>query len=298
MQKPPHQTESDTTKPQTPVQLVKGFARELWDDHHFWVNTIAMKSGAGAVILAGVFGVGYVVSLPLVVAATGLLACTGLVGFGIFGMVAGANEAWRKIKDTYYKVTGKEAPPLNPSRKKKVFDRWRQNKTVQKILAHPWAQKMRKTRVWRMATRFRQKEEALLGGLAMGGSVVYAAIGGWLLFTQMLALPVIAVGGLLTVATVTAATYLASGISGIYFSAQALIDRRRKSKGEAAQAAKAVDEAKRASQTQHLSPVENQTPMAATLNADFDRARGSAADSANASPMQGNTAPPKPPKAA
>ena len=67
-----NRVEPSATKPLGRIATAKKFSVEIWNDHQFWLNTVAMKSGAGAIVLAGTLGIGYAISLPFLAATTGL----------------------------------------------------------------------------------------------------------------------------------------------------------------------------------------------------------------------------------
>lgn len=284
--------EPNGAKPLGRVATAKKFSREIWNDHQFWLNTVAMKSGAGAIVLAGTLGIGYVVSLPFLAATTGLIVCSGIIGFGVFGIAAGAVRAKNHLRSTYYKATGKEEPPHAPENNKSMTQRLREKPMVQKILAHKFTQKMKDTLAWRMVSKLHHRQEAMLGGLAGVGSVTSVALGGWMLFTALVALPVITAGSLLTIAAVTGLAYLASGISSTYLTVRGLMDSREKKKEAAALAAANV-----AAQidVQNVAPFDSSVPA---ITKDFTAANNDTPLSgvSNVSGQKTVNAPCQPPK--
>lgn len=240
--KPDTDSKASMTRPnpeqQSRFKTAVKFSKEIWHDHQFWLHAVAVKSGAGALLLVGTIGIGYVVSLPFLAATAGIVICSGIVGFGLFGMAAGASRVRDKAIETYYKVTKKEPPAKHadaPGQNWRV--RLMQKPVIQKITTHPLSAKMRDTMAWRLMTKLRHKQEETLIGVAGVGSVMSAAIGGWMLVTSIAALPFIALGSLLTVAVVSAVGVLASAMWGCYLTVKGVIDRREKKKAAAAASA-------------------------------------------------------------
>lgn len=200
------------------------FSRELWNDHEFWIRALAVKGGASAIVVAGVVGISYVVALPFFVAALGIALCGGLISLGLYGVLLGTTSAWEKLRDAYYKtffgIPPKEkAAPAKPLHQQLVehprFQKWKQSKAMQKILG---------SRAWKFTTAVTQKQQDLfLTGLAGTGSIFWGVFSAVTLITQIVVLPVVAIGSLLTFGTVLAVGGLLSGAYGVYLSIDSLL---------------------------------------------------------------------------
>lgn len=206
--------------------IFKNFVKELFNDHGFWVEALAVKGGASAILVAGIVTASYVVALPFLAAATGIAVCTGLVALGVYGISAGSTKAWESLKGIYARATGKAPQEHVYTERKDLLQRLGDSKFVAKIRQHPLSQKIRGSRAWQLTQRFSQKrEDSILGGIAVGGAALTLTLGAVALVSQLLVLPVVAIGTLATFATVTAATSIASGCSGLYFSITGIRDR-------------------------------------------------------------------------
>jgi len=225
--------------------ITKNFAKELFADHGFWVEALAVKGGASAILAAGIVTASYLIAMPFLAAATGIAACTGLVALGVYGIGAGSMKAWESLKAIYARATGKAPKEHVYVERKDLLQRLRDSKPVKKILHHPLSRKFFESRAWQITEKFSQKrEDSILGGIAVGGAALTLTLGAIALTSQLLVLPVVAAGTLLTFATVTAATSIASGCSGLYFSITGLRDRAaHKREMLAAQAARAAQQA-------------------------------------------------------
>lgn len=199
-------------------QRLKSFARELWHDQDLWIRAIAAKGGAGIILATGVIGITHVVALPFFLAAAGLALCGGFIGVGLFGMAYGAKTVWDKLKELYCKtILGREpekkadAPPLH------------ERSFAQKIMRHPWARKLADSRAWKTTQALTQKQQdLLLAGFAGTGSLLWGTISAVTLVTQLLILPVVAIGGLLTVGTAVAVGGLASSVYGVFLAGRSV----------------------------------------------------------------------------
>ncbi|MDE1151307.1 MAG: hypothetical protein PW788_02125 [Micavibrio sp.] len=232
--------------------ICKNFGRELFSDHSFWVEALAVKGGASAILITGIAVATYVVALPFLAMAGGIVAATGLIGIGVYGITAGSVKGWESLKGIYARSTGKAPATPVYTERQDIIQRLKAKPAVQKILQHPMAEKFFNSRAWKTTEKFTsRREDSILGGIAVGGAALTLTLGGIALATQLLVLPVIAVGTLLTFATVTAATTLASGCSGLYFSITGIRDR---AKHKAEMKAHAEAEARLAAQ-QPLPPV-------------------------------------------
>ncbi|MBI1215062.1 MAG: hypothetical protein GC185_04485 [Alphaproteobacteria bacterium] len=199
------------------ARTVKTYAVEIFNEHDLWVEALAVKGGASAVVAAGIVGLSYVVALPFMVAAGGIALCGALIGLGAYGMAAGGARAWDSLKATIARIRGVEPEHHEFPKKRDIFQRLQNTKLIRKIRDSKIAKTITATRAWKVTEKFmRQSEETILGGLALGGAVATLAVGGALLATQVLVLPVVAIGATATFAAVEAVTMIASGAYGLY----------------------------------------------------------------------------------
>jgi hypothetical protein len=199
------------------TRTVKTYAVEIFNEHDLWVEALAVKGGASAVVAAGIVGLSYVVALPFIVAATGVALCGALIGLGVYGMAAGGARAWDSLRGTIARIRGHELPHHQQKPKRDIFQRLQNIRLVRKVCDSKIAKKITATRAWKVTEKFmRQSEETILGGLALGGAVATLALGATLLATQVLILPIVAIGATATFAAVEAVTMIASGIYGLY----------------------------------------------------------------------------------
>ncbi len=214
------------------------FAKEAWDEHDLWIEALAVKGGASAIIIAGVVGLSSVVALPFFAAAGVIAGCGALLGIGIYSCAAAGAKAWESISNVYNRVMGRE-PKIKPHKERKdIIERIACMKWVKKAVETPTAKKIFQSRAWRMTQKFtKRREDTILTSMAVGGAVVTLALGATVLATQVLVLPVVAVGSLLTWATAEVAVCFASGIYGMYLTAESIIKKRREKK-EAKEAAR------------------------------------------------------------
>jgi len=219
------------------------FGKELMHEHEFWVHTLAVKGGVSAIAVAGVLGISYVVALPFMLAATGIAVCGAMVGLGIYGMVAGSARSWYRLRKMYANATGKPMPKRPVRTGKNWLQRQCERPQIKKTLDSKPVIWLRNSRAWKLAQKFTQgQQDNLLGGLAVGGAALSLTVGVIAVATQLAVLPVVAVGGLLTFATVMGASYVISGISGLYFGITGVRHMREKKKAKAAAAAAAQEQ--------------------------------------------------------
>ncbi len=210
--------------------LLKNLGRELSQDHQFWVNTLAVKGGASAVFAAGAIGLSYAITLPFLLGAGAIVLCAGAIGVGIYGAAAGAHIALGKIKGAWWRAKhpGKEMPPekLKPP---KSFAEWLSEKPLmQKLAQTAPIRKITEGRAWKVTKKItRSWEEKILSGLAFGGSVATLLTGAWVLATQIVLLPVIALGTAVAWAAVTGLGALASGGMGLYLWSRDKLERAK-----------------------------------------------------------------------
>lgn len=228
------------TRAQTTTRTSLRFGKELLHEHEFWVHTLAVKGGVSAIAVAGVLGISYVVALPFMLAATGIAVCGAMVGLGVYGMVAGSARSWYRLRKMYANATGKPMPKRPVRTGKTWLQRQCDRPKIKKILESKPVTWLRNSRAWKLTRKFTQgQQDNLLGGLAVGGAALSLAVGVTAIATQLVVLPVVAVGGLLTFATVMGASYVISGISGLYFGITGVRHMREKKKAKAAAAAAA-----------------------------------------------------------
>ncbi|MEZ0223147.1 MAG: hypothetical protein ACAH83_01220 [Alphaproteobacteria bacterium] len=200
------------------------FARGIWDDHDFWIKALAVKGGAGTIVIAAVMAIGHLVALPFLVAAVGIAFCVGLIGVGLYGIFLGTLTIWDKLVEIYYRAFLHRSRKRKAVRRKLLSQRIAESKRIKTLLATPLLQKFLKSRAWKSARRITKKQEDIfLASLAMKGAILSTVVGTSLIMTQILVLPVIAIGSVLTFTTLLAVSTLASGVYGIYLSARYLI---------------------------------------------------------------------------
>lgn len=220
-------------RPSVPVgfwQKTRGVFKEIWDDHKFWLNTIAVKGWASAIVVTGVVGISSVIALPFLAAAAGIALCGGLIALGLYGVGTGAATAWGKLKEAYYKGTGQPVPETHKQDDGPTLLQKLQGKPwAQKIAHHKMTEKLLNSRVWKTTEKL-TKNEAVLGGFAIGGSFASMAIGVTLLATQLLVLPVIALTSLLTFTVVMAVSSTVSGVIGLCIGTGDFVRSLRKKK--------------------------------------------------------------------
>lgn len=215
------------------------FGVELMREHEFWVHALAVKGGASAIVIAAVVGLSYVIAAPFMLAATGIAACGALIGLGVYGVAAGSVRSWMRLRKIHAQVTGKPLPPPRSDDKPGWLARQKARPAVQRLLKTPAVQALFKSRAWKITKKYTEgQQDNVLGGIAVGGAAVSLVLGAVALATQILVLPVVALGGLVTVAAVTAVTYVVSGISGLYFGITGIRHMKKKKREKlAAQAA-------------------------------------------------------------
>lgn len=216
-------------------RMTKAFAKELMHEHEFWVHALAVKGGASAIVIASVLAVSYVVAAPFMLAAAGIAACGAVVGLGAYGIVAGGARSWYRLRKIYANVTGKPLPPKPADKGPNWWQRQCEKPAVRKVLETPVVKGFLNSRAWKMTQKLTTgQQDNVLGGIAVGGAAISLVLGAAALATQILVLPVVALGGLITVAAVTATSYLVSGISGLYFGITGIRHMREKKRAKAA----------------------------------------------------------------
>lgn len=206
----------------------RNFSREIWDDHDFWIRTLAVKGGASAVVVACMVAVSHIVALPFFLAAAGIAACVGVVAIGLYGIFLGGTTAWNKLKGIYSKTFSGNTQKPRTQPKKFLYQKLLENSRIKRLTEKPLVQKFINSRAWRMTESIaRKQQDMFLTGLAGGGSVFLGTLSALTLVTQIALLPVIAVGGLVTLTTVIATGGVLSGAYGIYLSGQKLLQSFR-----------------------------------------------------------------------
>lgn len=207
------------------------FAREAWDEHNLWVEAMAVKGGASAIIIGIAVSISAVAALPFLAAAGVIAACGALVGVGILGCAAGGAKALDSVRNVYARVMGR-APKEKPKKEPlNLIQRLENVGFVKKAMAHPVGQKILNSRAWKLTQKItKSKEDSFVHSLAVGGALVTLAVGAVVLATQVLVLPVIAVGTLATWAVAEVAVCFTSGIYGLYLSGQSIMKKHREKK--------------------------------------------------------------------
>lgn len=199
--------------------VLRNFATSLWDEHEFWINTAAVKGGATAVGLAGAAFLSYAVALPVALAVSGAVVATTMIGLGAYGIVSGSIFVLDRVKATYRRVTGKEAPPPKKPFRQKV----KENAFVRKMASTQFGRMVLKSHAWKLAKKFSRKQDSLMGGLALGGSLSSITMGALFIASQVTVLPVVLVGAGIAMTT--------------YMTVRGVIDHVRIQKGKRAAAA-------------------------------------------------------------
>jgi len=236
------------------AQMTWRFTKELFHEHEFWVHTLAVKGGLSAIAVTGILGISYVVAMPFMVAAAGIAACGAVIGLSAYGMAAGAARGWYRLQKVYAKATGKPMPKRPVREGKTWWQRQCERAFVQKILRSKPVEAFKRSRAWRLTKKYTDgQQDNVLGSLAVGGAVLSLALGATALATQLAVLPVVAVGSLVTFATVMAASYIVSGISGLYFGITGIRHMKKEKQAKAA--------ARAAAQNIAAPVAEGDTPM-------------------------------------
>jgi hypothetical protein len=212
-------------------QKSKNFAKEIWNDHDFWVKALAIKGGAGAVVIAGVVAISHLIALPFLLAAGGIALCGGLIALGLYGAFLGAATIWDKLRSVYYKTFSDKPPEEKMTPDKSFHQKMAESPRLKALQENPFMKKFLNSRVWQATQRITKKQEDIfLAGLAMKGSIFSTVIGISMIATQVVVLPVIAVGSLLTFTTVAAVGAVMGGSYGIYLATRNIIDTLRSKK--------------------------------------------------------------------
>lgn len=223
------------------------FTKELFNDHTFWVKALAVKGGASAIIVTGLVGISAVMSMPLLVAATGITLSVGLIGLGVYGMAAGGVKAWEGLQDVYARTMGRAPKEHVYKERDDLLKRLGETRLFQRMKHHAIAKRIAHSHAWRTTMKFtRNREDSVLGGIAVGGAALSLVVGA-------VALPFVAVGSLLTVATVFTVSSVVSGVTGLYFSITGLREESRLKREHAAKQ-KSLDNAPKTDATD-LAPI-------------------------------------------
>lgn len=230
-----------TRRTKASAQMTWRFTKELFREHEFWVHTLAVKGGLSAIAVTGILGISYVVAMPFMLAATGIAACGAVIGLSAYGMAAGAARGWYRLRKVYAKATGKPMPKRPVREGKTWWQRQCERPFIQKILRSKPVEAFKRSRAWRLTKKYTDgQQDNVLGSLAVGGAVLSLAVGVTALVTQLAVLPVVAVGSMLTFATVMAASYIVSGISGLYFGITGIRHMKKEKQAKAAARAAAA----------------------------------------------------------
>jgi hypothetical protein len=205
------------------------FAREIWNDHEFWIKVLAIKGGASAAVIAGVVGISYVLPLPFIIAAAGISACTGLIGLGLYGVFLGAAGARDKLADIYSKTISHKPRKQKAPSLKRLHRKLLDSPRVKKWMAKPLTQKFLNSRPWKFTLALAQKEQnVFMAALAGTGSVFWGTVSAIALAAV---LPALAIGSVFTFGTALAIGGTISGAYGVYLSVQSMVHSIRAKKG-------------------------------------------------------------------
>jgi hypothetical protein len=246
-----------------PFRFSWAFAKEIFGEHEFWLNTLAVRGGAGAIVAGGAVVVGMTVGLPLALTAAAIAGLGIIASVGIYCIAAGGLQAAQGVRRAYHRACGKPEKEQPPVAVKTLQQRLAERPLVKKWLESKTGKKITQSRAWAMAKKVTQ-EENIVGGMAIGGSVLALAVGIPLLATQIMVLPVIAAGTLLTAGMVIAVSSVSSGLTGLYFSITGLRHQMHRKRAE--------------TQTRNAAPIQPQIsqpqsapmPAAGQLSKDFD----------------------------
>lgn len=196
------------------------FAKAVWNDHDFWLRALAVKGAASAIAVAGAIGITHAVTWPLIPAVAAVSACTGLIGFGVYGVVIGGAYAYDKLREIYaHSFKGKEPAKREPALRR-LYKRLRGSKLVNSLLKRPLMQKFLASRSGQfMRRQLRTEHNVFLASFAGAGSALWGAVGA---IGLAAVLPALAIGTIFTFSTLVAAGSVMSGCYGIYLSAQSL----------------------------------------------------------------------------
>lgn len=218
----------------TPVKgagkRIGAFLKAVWNDHDFWVRAIAFKCSASTVIAMGIALVTTTIALPFF-ASTAFIAIGSTIGaFCLYGIIAGGASAWLRLKNLYHKhVKGdfSYAAATKISLAQRITDSPR----TQRFLQRPLVKKFLNSHAWKTTRSItRKQQDMLLTGIAGSGSLAWSIASAAIIVSQIALLPVVAVGGLLTITTAVAVGGLVSGVYGIYISCDKLIKKYRHKK--------------------------------------------------------------------
>jgi hypothetical protein len=157
------------------------------------------------------------------------------VGLGVYGIAAGSMRSWYRLRKIYHSATGKPLPPKPADTGPNWLQRQYERPRVKQFMQTKPVKSFVESRLWQFTKKITMgQQDNVLGGLAVGGAVLSLALGGAALATQLLVLPVVAVGGLVVGGAVMATSYLVSGVSGLYFGIIGIRHMREKKRVKAA----------------------------------------------------------------
>lgn len=217
-------------------KLGDDFMSSFNNDHKFWTHTLGMKGGFASAIAAATIGMSYALTLPVALAASAVVACTMIVGLGLYAAYSGFGIFSQSIRQAYHRVRGTEMPPPKDGMFKKLGKKiggsraWNslKNSKAVRMLNESKAAKVAQSVASRMGG-------GVLGGFAVGGPVLSMGIAAWVLSAQLVALPVFAIGGLLTFTSIYAVTGIVGGVLGISFAVRNVNNWRRDRKAARAE---------------------------------------------------------------
>ena len=198
------------------------FSKAIWNNHDFWIKTLAVKGGATAIVIAGISGISYALSLPFILPAIVIGISFAFIGIGVYGIALGTTRALDTIKDTYYKSFSKN--PLKKKIIKKHEKKHLTNKYIKAISKNPLVKKILNTQSWKEADKLTERQKTLfLTGLAGTGSAFWFITSLVSIITKIVILPILVVGNLLTFGTILAIGGVISGLYGLFISIKTLI---------------------------------------------------------------------------
>lgn len=204
-----------------PLRFFRGvntFADELGKDPKLLLHIMALKGGASAIVLTAAFGIGYALTLPVALAATAVVGMTAVVALGIYGVVAGYDYSAGRVRDIIDRLRGM-APEKIAARAEARRNLPQKVKTwplVEKIAGMKISRKIAQSRSWAITKRFVGRQQKwMIGSMALGGVAMSTVMAAWVLTAQLVVLPVVALGQLVTVTTVWALSGIVGGALGI-----------------------------------------------------------------------------------
>jgi hypothetical protein len=243
---------SVTTPAQGPFwRRLWNFGRALRKDSDFYIQTQAVRGGAGTVLLGSIAaGMIFYMQLPLLIAAMGIAACAGAAAVGLCGVALAARTAWGKLRDAWGSHMSGTPPRAKEAKAGQPFyKRIAEHPRTQSLLEKPLMQAVLNSHAGRISRAIiKMPQDLFINSLAVEGSLIFGALSAAALVTGVLVFPVVfpvvALSSFLTVGTLLAAGVivgssigLANSIRGAYLGTRNLLRLYRKSKAPAVAAA-------------------------------------------------------------